>query len=186
MAQTSLFPAYQIILITILVVNVVFWILLLCWKFFMLNTMGQSVNRCRRFFSSLISFPTRISNFSGFGVTSAVIRINSDPPPPYEQAIKFPPLSSVSGRVGHCNLGGPTNHNDDERFICQLDSPQIANGTTLVRTTQNINSIESATCHVAPSQSISYESINSFSLKRSMSFNDMKTYNKFQKYIDYV
>lgn len=119
-------------------------------------------------------------------MTSAVIRINSDPPPPYEQAIKFPPLSSVSGRVGHCNSGGPTNHNnDDGRFICRLESPQITNGT-LVRTTQDINSIESTTCHVVPSQSMSHESLNSISLKRSMSFNDMKTYNKFQKYIDYV
>lgn len=38
---------------------------------------------------------------SNFGVTGAVMRINCDLPPPYEQALKFPSIGSLP--PGHCN-----------------------------------------------------------------------------------
>uniref|UniRef100_T1KPL3 Uncharacterized protein n=1 Tax=Tetranychus urticae TaxID=32264 RepID=T1KPL3_TETUR len=113
MAQ-SFFPAYQIVLICLLGINIIFWLILLCWRIFCFGTMVNGITRCRQVFGSI--GPTNqmhrdVSQASNFALRGSISRNNNDLPPPYEQAIKYPSLISVSGQIsGDNNLGTPQFH----------------------------------------------------------------------------
>ncbi|XP_053211487.1 uncharacterized protein LOC128395109 [Panonychus citri] len=113
---SSFFPAYQIVLICLLGVNIIFWFILLCWRIFCFGSMVNGLARCRQVFNTIGPVnPSQqrqdISMVSNYSTRGSVSRVNNDLPPPYEQAIKYPSLISISGQISGNNSSMFTHHN---------------------------------------------------------------------------
>ncbi|XP_015789451.1 uncharacterized protein LOC107366378 [Tetranychus urticae] len=189
MAQSYL-PTYQIVLFVVLGINVIFWIILLCWRFFCFDTMANNLTRCRRFLNSLTSLSINVNQMHNFTIRGAVLRINSDLPPPYEQAIKYPSLTSISGQLtGHCNQVLIAEHanccsSQLEPAPSYFESQVLSLPLHQPHTAPSSSSSSSSSSSV--SSSCSTKPIKGRSIHRSFSFGDMESYKKFHHYLNNV
>ncbi|XP_076356254.1 uncharacterized protein LOC143249761 [Tachypleus tridentatus] len=126
--------SYQIVLIVILVLNLLFWVFVICWRLF-INKYDQSQQRRNRNFPLRRQFAYRNTAFSASSTNTSEndgrepnvphtdVGFEQNLPPAYEEAIKYPTpifrLNSVNYSSNISSNRGPT-ETDTTRSVSDL------------------------------------------------------------------
>ncbi|KAI1289318.1 hypothetical protein HDE_08850 [Halotydeus destructor] len=161
---------YQIVLLLILGLNLLFWLMIICWRLMFIDGISRATRRIGQSFRSIFSPPSQRANRDSENGPNAR-RPSSELPPPYEEAIKYPSISSLLSASTNiiASSSGITNHTcicmSIETINQQLTSQrQPAAGPSVTQ-----NDLSVSTSDVTSRKQIAIRSLSCNDLQAAMS-----------------